>query len=267
MKNKMLNMLLVLTVILALAPSSFAQTATVQTVLSAAVTSLTSTAFQVVSATGITGPTTAPFGYVFVDNELARVVSVSGTTLTVARTGAMGSHVSTHLTGAPVYWGLDGASPFVTRDPKYGVTTGSGQCTAANYRFLPIINVQNGNIWQCDSTTTRWGLVNLSPMTAMAFKRKPVSDAAVTLTLADIGVVAYTTISAARTVTLPAITNIDGVWFIITEENSNLQAAQTITVTGVNGQLIGPGSLTNATITTNGGTLRLYSANSLWHTW
>lgn len=210
-----------------------------------------------VNIIGVTSTTTFCAGcVVYIDREAMRIdpAWVSGQPVKVQR-GWMSTRATSHVTGSAVYVGT--ASVFIVQDP-------AGSCTAANVSFQPLINVTNGNLWTCDATEGRWQYANFM-QSSMAMRRTAVVDAAFTATLDDIGIIAFSSITTGRTITLPAITNLDGIWFII--KNETLTAA-TVTITGVNGQNFqASSSLTNATMTGAGGALRIYAANDQWHTW
>ena len=132
--------------------SAFGQLNTlVQTSLSAAITQ-NQTVFSVGSATGIVAPTNAVAGsalYVVdvgqVLGELMNVQSISGTSLTVSRTG---SRAKPHLSGAMV---LVATAPnwFQTKDP-------SGSCVTASTYVTPYLNINTGAQWLCSAKTLAW---------------------------------------------------------------------------------------------------------------
>lgn len=133
-----------LAVVFAFALSAFGQTALTQTRLSSAISNSYTTTVVVVSATGITAPSTAQT-LIMVDNEAMFVNAVSGTTLTVQR-GASGTAAVPHIANARVLAGPPSA--FLAYDP-------SGKCTNGQGAFLysPVINTKNGLQWLCSTVT------------------------------------------------------------------------------------------------------------------
>ena len=130
---------------LAMASPAWAQTSLTTTTLSNALTDTAGTSVVVASTTDITAPGTgATLTMIYIDQELmaVRAVPVAGT-LTVAR-GAGGTRAAKHAVGAFVYAGNPNA--FTTVDP-------SGKCTAADERFMPVINTRTGTVWNCALTT------------------------------------------------------------------------------------------------------------------
>lgn len=130
-----------LALILSAVPLS-AQTYLTTTTLSSAVTSISADTIVVASAT-----TAVAGGYVYIDHEAMLIISVSGTSLRVAR-GQSGTGGATHASAATVIIfplaALTGSLPaFGQADPPYGT------CTPGNQRFLPIVNVVTGNVWLC----------------------------------------------------------------------------------------------------------------------
>lgn len=134
------------------ASSAFGQLNTlVQTSLSAAITQ-TQTSIGVNSATGINAPSSGVAGSaIWVQDpgqqmgELMTVQAVSGTTLTVSRTG---SRAAPHLSGAMV---LVATNPnwFQTKDPR-------GSCTLASTYVTPWLNINTGAQWVCSAKTLAW---------------------------------------------------------------------------------------------------------------
>lgn len=152
---KPLLLALALTVITA-APS-WAQNILSNTTLSSAVntaqTSITLTSVTVNSGGASTYSAMAAGMTIFVDLEAMRVVSVSGTTVQVAR-GSSPTTAQSHPNAAKVLWGP--SAYFQQADPPYG------SCTAP-VLFIPWINLRNGNNWLCRSST--WQATNIQPIT------------------------------------------------------------------------------------------------------
>lgn len=132
---------------------AFAQLNTlVHTSLAAAVTS-GATSLTVNSATGINAPSTSAAGSVLyvVDlgqttGEAMNVVGVSGTTITVRRSGP--GRAVAHANAAMV---LVATAPnwFYSVDPF-------GSCTASSTYVTPYLNIQNGRQWVCSTITSTW---------------------------------------------------------------------------------------------------------------
>lgn len=153
---------------LLLAAPAFGQTALNQTRLSAAVTSSSTRTVVVVSATGITAPSTAQT-YIYVDNELMFVNNVSSTTLTVQR-GAGGTTAQPHISGARVLAGPPAA--FVAYDPSGACTNGQGL-----FLYSPIVSYKDGLQWLCSTVTGE-----ITP----GFGNGPPSNADVTTAVASV---------------------------------------------------------------------------------
>jgi len=100
----------------------------------------------------------------------------------------------------------------------------------------------------------------LSVQGSLSLNRTPVSDINYTVTASDY-VVAYASLTAARTVTLPTAVGITGRQYIIKDESGNAGTSN-ISVTGTGGQTI-DGSATKS-LTTPYGVLRLYSNGANW---
>lgn len=118
-----------------------------QTSLSADVTASTSS-FQLTSVTGIVGQGNGPGTgtAIYIDRELASVISVSGKTVNVLR-GINGTQATAHKASNMVLFGNPNA--FVSFDQ-------AGTCVVAQVPAQPTINVMNGNQWLCSSVTLTW---------------------------------------------------------------------------------------------------------------
>ncbi len=140
-----------------LALAAFAQQNTlVETTLSAAITNVSATCFQVTAATGITAGSfsAGTAGSILYIQDIAqtvgesvRVTSVSSTTICGNR-GANGTRAVTHASGAKV-WIATAANWFSSVDPV-------GSCTLANTYVTPYINIANGKEWVCSAITLTW---------------------------------------------------------------------------------------------------------------
>jgi hypothetical protein len=118
---------------------SFGQVALTQTTLSAAI-GRDDPVIGVASATGITasGSLNQTITQLVIDREAMKVISVSGTQITVIR-GIEGVKAA-HNSGAAVYVG----------PPQYfGHGDPLGSCTSANILALPLVVPVTGGVWQC----------------------------------------------------------------------------------------------------------------------
>jgi hypothetical protein len=201
--TKKLNILRVLALAIGaafVAAPVHAQSSMTTTTLTAAMTARQSQVY-VASATNI-NPPGAPISQggigaaagapavtlIMVDREVMRVNAISGTTVQVDR-GFQGTASASHLSGAKVY--VAGAGTFRAGQP-------SGSCTLANIAFLPQIDVNTGNAFNC--VNSMWTAYYPSIST-------PVVGAAVASasTMAPTGIINHVTGTAAvNTITLPA---------------------------------------------------------------
>lgn len=266
---------------------SMAQTATTQTILAAAMSSGnpgSSGCFSVASATGFSASTQTATYYSWVDGELIKNNSVSGTTICGTR-GYIKTRSTPHPTASVVFTGQAGLSangigyPFTSNSPYPGTS-----CTATQYGYLPIINYTDGSISNCLPIvgSTAVGTVNAgaySRWITYSFNQwaygHPVTtivDAAYTATLADEFLI-MSRLTSARTITLPPITGVLGKTMII---KNNTESALTITVAASANQGVGTtGSNTvvvNASAAGLGNVLRVVSVATSaggwsWATW
>jgi hypothetical protein len=243
MKNT-LKVLFTLFIVFALAQVASAQTTTTQTILSTAITNTSSNIVNVASATGITASTVSVQTYIFVDSELMQVRAISGTQLTVIR-GRRG-RASTHAANSVVFFGTAGTynnatqvtgGVFIDSDPI-------GNCTANQQAFSLVVNPQTSSVWRCLNSawaaTTTVPLSDVVPVTT-------VTDAAYTASLVDT-FIQYTSVTSARTVTLPSITGYTGKMIIV---DPAAGGATAITVAAANGQFVG--TVGTASLTTSNG--------------
>lgn len=114
-----------------------AQTTVTSTTTSAAVTATQKTV-TVASATNVTVGQ-----YLFIDRELMQVNAVVSTVATVQR-GIAGTVARAHASGAVVWAGAP--SNFYQSDVW-------GTCTSTSELYLPHINPQSGNVFQCHNST------------------------------------------------------------------------------------------------------------------
>ncbi len=156
----------------------YAQTATTETTLAAAVTSPTQDLFTVASATGL-----AAGRYMYVDNELVQIKGTysSGVLIPVVRGKA--GRATNHLSGAVVTAGLLG---------NYSTSTGSGlssgvfivakpygPCTAASQEYTIVVNTTTGDRFKCIGA-------NWTPISGPNSQLKVVSAIALTATIANV---------------------------------------------------------------------------------
>jgi hypothetical protein len=136
---------------------ALAQTQTVRTTLSAAISAgQTNTTISVTSTTGMTASTNSAQTFILVDKEIMRVVSLSP--FVVSR-GEMASTVSAHASGSYVFYGKTGAWSNNTGNAG-GVFLSRGEpigsCTRTANEFLPIFTSSkvfdcNGGVWIQDT--------------------------------------------------------------------------------------------------------------------
>ena len=238
---------------IALVLPGFSQTATTQTITSAAMTA-TQTTITVASSTGFTASSGTQSYNAWVDGELVKLLSQVGTSTTwnVTR-GLSPTRGIAHPTASLVFVGPAVATgPFVMQDPFPGTS-----CTPTSFQYLPLFNVRNNTLWNCISTTvsggagaagggngSRWNGVSLAKNTA-THPVTVIGDANYTALLADEFIVFNKTTSG-RTVTLPAITGIEGKTYVISQP---VNQTQTITIQGTSAQLFGSAGTTTITMT------------------
>lgn len=232
----------ILIALLVTAGPLFAQTSLTTTTLSTAVTDLNALTVVVASATGITAPGTGTnLVYLYVDQELMTVRTVSGTNIGVAR-GAGGTRAQLHAANSLIYVA-----------PPQAITTVdlNGSCTAANQTYLPVINVRTYTFWNCASTAApltaaqggtavaaigQWQGWSSAPTSERA-TRTAVSTQAYTILATDY-IVALTTTSlgagatAFRSFTLPSHVGLAGKILIIKDEAGALTSTTGIVLVG-----------------------------------
>lgn len=242
-------------ILVALLPTGLiAQNSLTQTVLSAAITQNAST-MTVASATGFTASTNSVSRWAYLDKELVRITSVSGTTIGIAR-GQEGTVQTAHATNTVVFTYDAGnrGDPWQTRDY-------SGSCTRTLQTVQPIINIQTGAIYDCDANLGLWESVSLT-QSASSLPYRTVSDAAYTAGLYDT-VIHYPLLTTGRTLTLPAVTGVYGKIVVV-----RLDSAQTLTIAGSANQGVGTNPVgTTQTLSGAGAILRLVSVGGSWATW
>src|SRR5439155_16381382 len=219
---------LTLALTIAVAVSGFSQTATTSTITSAAM-SATQTTISVASSTGFTASSGTQSYNACVDGELVKLLSQVGssTTWNVTR-GLSPTRGVAHPTASLVFAGPAVATgPFVMQDPFPGTS-----CTPTSFQYLPLINVRNNTVWNCIGTAvsggagaagggngSRWNGVSLTKSTT-THPTTVIADAAYTALLADEYII-FNKLSTGRTVTLPAITGIEGKVYVIVNPSTN----------------------------------------------
>jgi hypothetical protein len=206
---------------------AFGQAALTSTSLSAAL-SATSSTLTVASATGMTGPSAvqAVTTVLFIDKEALAVRSISGTVISVQR--GYGTSISAHASGAQVYVGPE---------QYFGAVDKSGSCTSTLELVLPVVNVTNGNIWNCYSS--KWVLVRdasgvmRSAVNPNGTVAAAITGATATWTVADFGQIQNNAGGQTLVVTLPAAATVANQSVRI-----HVLAAQTITLTPASGEKV-----------------------------
>lgn len=143
----MKKIILSLLVVLAMAVPVSAQTFLTNTTLSSAVSTTTQNVWVVASATNI-----EVGGQLFVDQELVTVLAVSGTNITVARTG----RPMIHSASAVVF--VATKAQRITNFLPHSAAVRSGQCStstsstnsvALSGMTLPIVDTDTGDMYGC----------------------------------------------------------------------------------------------------------------------
>jgi hypothetical protein len=208
----------------------------------------------VASATGINVPSInngTQGTMLFVDGEAERVIAQVGTTTTfqVLR-GQNGTHAEAHLANALVWIGNPDwfAQHVVGQEPR-------GSCTVANLYAYPIIETLSGKWLTCDSggEFAYAGPGAGDPRIPNA--RTTVADAAYSALPYDY-VIAYTSLTATRAVTLPAANSMPGKVYIIVDESGSA-GTDNITIAGGSNHCTG--------VTTNYGSTRCGSNGTAWY--
>lgn len=156
----MKKLTLLIAAVLCMGLSVFGQTALVQTTLSAAVQSSSTTTIAVTSATGITAGSSILYiedGTAY-NGEAMFVNSVSGTTLGVTR-GYSSTAANPHISGALVFVSpaaSTGLPAFYMTDPAGAAPFVNGTSSCANTAETPWINIRTGNQWICSTVSLSW---------------------------------------------------------------------------------------------------------------
>jgi hypothetical protein len=140
---------------------------------------------------------------------------------------------------------------------------------STQFQFLPLINVSDGSIWNCLTSArgAKWESYSFRNWTS-GHPVVTIVDAVYTATLAD-EFINYNSITTTRVLTLPAITGVVGKTIVVLNDGT---ASNTITITPVNGQTIGPAAATTLALAGPGNVARLISVLNgtgtwSWETW
>jgi len=174
---------------------------------------------------GITGSQSTNGSALFIDNELMQVLSVNASAKIVyVIRGVSGTRAATHAANQLVWIG---------GDPTWfsGAPVGShpqGTCTAGALQTLPDIHALDATIWNCGSDSL-WGFAGLGlDAYGAPTARTTVADAVYTALPYD-SYIAYTSISTARVVTLPAANSMNGKIYTVSDESGSATSMVTIT--------------------------------------
>lgn len=241
-----------------------AQTSLNTTTVSTAIPDATTRTLVVASATGATAATTAAF----VDGELMAITAVSGTSLTVNR-GSGSTRARAHAANAFVYIG-----PLVA----FTTVDQGGSCTAANQQYTPSINISNGNLWTCTTTTSgsSWMAYQLAPpgigsLPRTVYAKTRLAANSYTILPTDTIVALSTTGTGSgslaipiTTWTLPSHLGVAGKVLYLKDESGGVSATTFIAISGtVDG--VG-GLLSIVALKTAYGGVSLYAGSGGWFT-
>lgn len=274
MKNK-LSLFLIAALLLAVSPAAFAQTATYQTVLSAAVNT-TQTTITVASMTNMVASSQTVTSLIYCDGELMKINAINTTSLVASVSRGYDITVAgSHPTAMPCWFGVGGTGgggtggPFITQDPAGfgggGTPVLGTACVRTAYPFLPLVNIRNNSLVDCVGTAgtaggVRWRANSLAMFTG-AHPLTNVNDAAYTATLDD-EIVRMSNMTTARTVTLPAITGIVGKLMVFKHDGYT----GLLTVAAPVGQFVSTVGTTTVTAS-QGATIKLMSVQAQSGAW
>lgn len=156
--------------------------------------------------------------------------------------------------------------PVVLTTSLTGYSSGAGTLSASD-NILQGFNKLNGNITA--TTTTANNAMPKSggtftgkiTVTTIGQTRRAIADANATIASTDY-LIAFTSISAARTVTLPAASSVSGQFFIIKDESGSASLVNTISIVGTVDAASNP-----VVITIGRGLYRIYSNGTSWFAW
>ncbi len=165
--NRLLKTIIVIVGLLGWASVAQAQTILSNTTLNGAITSPSATSFVLTSASASVTTAAAPAAgqCLYVEREMMQITAISSTRVTVIR-GTGGTGAAIHPTSAVVFTGA--CNNFRQTDPFAAAGTGGSTpslkpCTTASMQVRPFINVLNGNIWLCKSSS--WKATNAAIIT------------------------------------------------------------------------------------------------------
>lgn len=249
-----------------------AQTTIDQTTLSAAITTTNANVIVLasVTCTGCTfsGANGGTLIYT-ASGEAMRVAGsyTSGTTVPVMR-GTDGTKASTHPSGELVFVGAGtrfGGTPQGINGVTIGVDSNGdpgGSCTRTSILYIPYINLSKGRVWDC--VNSLWVLGFTDPGAAPGvIGRTAVANTNYTILNTDY-IVTFSSITGAKTLTLPSAVINPGKVIIIVDELGILSASTSITVTATAGSVNAVSSLTMSVPYT---VLRFYSNGTHWWGW
>lgn len=198
----------------------------------------TATQGATVTLTATISPSAAPGSIAFKDGAttLATVTVTSGSASTTTSSLTTGAHTLTaEFTSSNQGSYADSAS----MGTSYTITSsgGGGGSTGSNASAVPFLAFSSGQ-----------------PNTAV---RRGISDADYTVVATD-SIIAFTTLTAARTVTLPAAISNTGRIVVIKDESGSCSSGTTITVAGM------IDGATNYTLNSAYAHLRLYAGSNGW---
>jgi hypothetical protein len=279
--RKTLSLLLVLVALFVMAPPSFAQTATYQTITSAAMNdsigtvTLASMSNMVASSQGVTS-------LMFCDGEAFKINAINTTSLVANVTrGYDVTNASAHASNVVCFYGTQGGQGqnqlFVTQDKSgFGgnadkAPISGSACTRTNYAFLPLVNIQNNSLIDCVNTLSansgtsagRWRATSLAMFTGA----HPLTSTGATYSITMADEFVRLGIPASVTFTLPPVTGITGKVVVVKHD----AASGTLTIATPASQFVTTVGNTSTTLSA-GGALRLVSVQSSsgawgWATW
>lgn len=241
------TVLLTLAVAALVSAPTFAQTTINSTTASAAV-STTANTVLLASVANI-----SVNDLIFIDQEAMRVRAINGSVLTVSR-AAFGP-LESHASGALVWTGPE--QRFASGVPPRGV------CTIGNETYAPRILLGSGDYWYCtNSVWTRYSPVPGNGGAVMP--RAAMANASYTVLPTDY-LIAITSLTGAKTITLPAASSMPpGKIIIIKDESGVLSTSASIVISASSGSIEAVSSITLSTPYT---TLRYYAGATNWFAW
>lgn len=174
--------------------------------------------------------------------------------LTQIYRGYEGTKATPHANGT---WVIMGSAMQFSSDARNGdILSGANPPVSS-----PQINFLTGEMYSLSSNIFgTYQKRDLSAPEAPLFAITPVADVAYTALISDY-IIQYTSLTAARAVTLPAANAVPRGTAYIVKDGAGAAATDNITVTAT----IDGG--TNKVISTNYGTVRVYSDGTAWFTW